>query len=249
MGLGVVCLGLGCSAGPIDVASLPSGSLTDSLVAHWTFDEGVGVVANDSSGNGRTGTIFGPGWSWVPGRFGSALHFSGVDQVTVPGLPQATDSYSVSAWLFLASSDLIGPTSPVTNLLNTEVPGGGWALYATLSPGYTRYVYRYWIGPPLEYEMTPVTPCNCLILDSWVQLTAVVDATASSLTLYVNGIPEPAVMTSGAISPGSTMLYMARGPSQGYALTGTLDDVAIYDRALVPEEIALLGQAPAPDPQ
>ena len=32
-------------------------------------------------------------------------------------------------------------------------------------------------------------------------------------------------------------------------MTGALDDIAIYDRALVPEEIAQLAQAPAPDPQ
>jgi hypothetical protein len=238
-------LELGCTPGPVDVATLSSGGLTSGLVGHWTFDEGSGMVANDSSGNGRGGLISGPGWSWTDGRFGGALHFSGVDQVTVLGLPQATESYSVSAWLLVASSEL---GSPVANILNTEQGlGGGWALYATLVQGYGSYDFRYWIGLPQQYEMDN---CNCVVPDAWVHLAAVVDATDSSLTLYVNGVAKDVLTTTGAISPGSPTLYLGRGQMPGvYALTGALDDVAIYDRALVPQEIAELDQAPAPDPQ
>jgi len=241
-------LGAGCTPGPIDVATLSSGGLTSGLVGHWTFDEGNGFVADDSSGNGRTGTIGGPSWSWIPGRFGSALHFAGGDQVTVPGLPQATESYSVAAWVFFASSELVGPSS-IANVLNTETPAGGWALYATLYPsGYTGYAFRYWVGPPLEYEMSSPAPCNCLILDTWVHLAAVLDATASSLSLYVNGALEHQVNTTAAITPGATTLDIGRAQAPGFMLTGAIDDVAIYDRALVPEEVAQLTQAPAPDP-
>lgn len=242
-------LAFGCTAGPIDVATLSSGGLTSGLVGHWTFDEGAGFTASDSSGNGRTGTIAGPGWSWIPGKFGSALHFAGTDQVTIPGLPQATDSYSVAAWTYFASNEVVGPTS-IANVLNTEIPGGGWALYGTLYPsGYTGYGFRYWVGPPQEYEMSPPSPCNCLILDAWVHLAAVLDATTSSLSLYVNGTLEHTVPTTAGISPGAGTLDIARAQAPGYPLTGAIDDVVIYNRALVSEEVAQLVQAPAPDPQ
>jgi hypothetical protein len=242
--------GVGCTPGPIDVATLSSGGLTNGLVAHWTFDEDAGVLANDSSGNGHTATVFGPGWSWIPGKFGSALHFSGLDQASVPGLPQATESYSVSAWLFLASDELTPPTPPIANLLNTELPGGGWALYTTLTTGYAGYDFRYWTGVPAgSYEMSPSSACNCLTFDSWMHLAAVVDATTSSLTFYLDGSPLQVVPAPGGISPGASMLYMARAQVSGYTLTGALDDVAIYNRALVPEEVVQLSQAPAPDPQ
>lgn len=234
---------LGCTAAPIDVATSSSGGLTAGLVGHWRFDEGIGPVAGDSSGNNRTGSIFGPGWSWIPGRFGSALHFSSNDEVNVLGLPQATESYSVSAWLLVATGEL---GSPFSSLLNTEIIGGGWALYATLAPGYASYDFRYWVGGPTQYELAS---CYCLVPDAWVHVAAVKDATTSSLTLYVNGVAKNVSSTISAIIPGAGTLSIARQQAPGFGLTGALDDVAIYDRALVPEEVAELAQAPAPDPQ
>lgn len=239
----VTGLALGCTAGPIDVATSSSGGLTAGLVGHWKFDEGVGPFAADSSGNDRTGSIFGPSWSWIPGRFGSALHFSSSDEVSVLGVPQATESYSVSAWLLVASSEL---GSPFSSLLNTEIIGGGWALYATLAPGYASYDFRYWVGGPAQYELAS---CYCFIPDAWVHVAAVKDATTSSLTLYVNGIAKNVSSTISAITPGAGTLTIARQQAPGFGLTGALDDVAIYDRALVPEEVAQLAQTPAPDPQ
>jgi hypothetical protein len=48
-----------------------------SLIAHWSFDEGSGVVLHDRSGNKHDGTIHGA--TWVPSPRGQALHFDGVD--------------------------------------------------------------------------------------------------------------------------------------------------------------------------
>jgi len=94
----------GCTAGPVDVATVAPGNLTMGLVGHWTFDETAGATAHDSSGNLRDGAVssgggFGPGWSWAPGQFDGGLHFTGIDQVTVgsPPFPQATASYTVAA--------------------------------------------------------------------------------------------------------------------------------------------------------
>src|SRR5580698_9672201 len=131
----------GCTAGPIEVATLPTAGLTNGLVGHWRLDEDVGDVANDSSGNGRTGFAAGPGWSWVPGQFGSAMHFSGVDAVTVGGLPRATPSYSVSAWVLIQASEL---GAPIANILSTEALGGGWALFTSAGAGGQQsYVFRF----------------------------------------------------------------------------------------------------------
>jgi len=240
---------LGCSAGPLDVATLQPESLQNGLVAHWMFDEGTGAVADDSSGNGRTGSILGTGWTWVGGRFGGALHFSGVDQVTVPGLPQATQSYTVAGWVLFAAGEFNGMTA---TLLSTEAPGGGWALFATAAavPGKGNYNFRYWDSPILGYSMAT---CECLTMGAWTHLAGVVDGVADTITLYVNGVAQATVATSGPIQLGATSLAMGRSnaaaPVPGPAwTTGALDDVAIYDRALVAQEIADLVQAPAPNP-
>lgn len=45
-------------------------------VGYWKFDEGNGTVAYDSSEYGNDGTLYGS-CSWVDGKYGKALWFSG----------------------------------------------------------------------------------------------------------------------------------------------------------------------------
>jgi hypothetical protein len=234
----------GCSAGPLEVAALMPDSLTNGLVAHWALDENFGTFADDSSGNGRTGAIAGPGWSWVPGQFGSALHFSGSDYVSVGAFPRATPSYSVSAWVLIEASEM---GAPIVNLISTETLGGGWALY-TLGPPAVTYDFRYLQNAATAtYEMAS---CACVVAGSWTHLAAVLDGDAASLTLYVNGMPSATIATTTAILPGNSTLYMARTATLNptFSLTGALDDIAVWDRALVPAEVALVAKAAVPDP-
>ncbi len=162
----------GCTAAPIEIATLPTVGLTNGLVGHWRLDENVGYVANDSSGNGRSGFAAGPGWSWVPGQFGSAMHFSGVDYVTVGGFPRATPSYSVSAWVLIQANEL---GAPIANIVSTEALGGGWALFvATLGGGQENYVFRYAANSAPQGYVS--ASCTCVVPGVWTHLSAVVDA-------------------------------------------------------------------------
>ncbi len=235
-------VGLGCSPGPLEVATLSSGTLANGLVAYWALDEGIGTLANDGSGNGRNGFIIGPGW--IPGQFGKALHFSGASDMSAGGIPFATPSYSVSAWALIEPYELV---APIANMISTESPGGGWALYALLGQGSASYVFRFYApNAPQGYELVS---CACVVTGSWVHLAAVVDGDASTLTLYVNGAATEIPTTSG-ILPGSPTLYLARSAALNppFNLTGALDDIAIYSRALVAQEVAQLGQGPALPP-
>ena len=52
------------------------------LVAAYTFAEGTGTTTADVSGNGNTGTLVG-GTAWsAAGRFGKALSFDGVNDLS-----------------------------------------------------------------------------------------------------------------------------------------------------------------------
>jgi hypothetical protein len=257
LAFGLVAVGFGaagCTAGPLDVATIPPASLANGLVAHWTFDETAGATAHDSSGNGRDGSVYGPGWSWAYGRFDGALQLTGADQVTVGGgfgFPTPTASYTVSAWLNVAST---AAEPPVAAALSNEIPWGvgppgGWSLSLD-APGfgmpYGAYRFTYWFAQ--QPDGSAEAACTCVVFDSWMHLAAVIDATAGTLTLFVNGQSRQQVAISRGIWPAPGALYMGRWPQPGRQLIGFLDDVAIYSRALVPEEIGLLASAPAPDP-
>lgn len=242
----------GCSAAPIEIATLGQSALTNGLIAHWAFDEGSGASAADGSGNGHTGQLQGPGWSWMTaGNFGSSIHLSGADVVSVAGFPAATRSYTVSAWVLIASGEL---GAPVANLLSTEVAGGGWALYTISGSGPPTnappmYAFRYAVNAPQVFWNAF---CGCLVPDVWTHVAAVVDDDAGTLQLYVGAAPPVTAPVSTSILPGSPTLNIGRStlPGQGAAfpLLGALDDIAIYNRALGAEEIAALGAAPAPNP-
>src|SRR3989338_5343069 len=66
----------------------PAQAQTSGLVGYWTFDEGAGTTANDSSGNNNTGTLTN-GPTWTTGKIGQALNFDGVNDYVDLGFPSA----------------------------------------------------------------------------------------------------------------------------------------------------------------
>ena len=71
------------------------------LTSYWTFNDGAGSKATDSSGSGYTGTLNGavavP--TWTNGKFGKALLFDGTEDY-VSGLPGwgRDENYTISMW-------------------------------------------------------------------------------------------------------------------------------------------------------
>ena len=73
------------------------------LVGWWSFNEGTGTIAGDSSGNGNTGTINGA--TWVDGKYGKALSFNGVNNYVEIGDtldPQLSD-FTFISWIKTAT--------------------------------------------------------------------------------------------------------------------------------------------------
>jgi len=78
----------------------------EAVVAMWLFDEGKGVMAEDSSGNGHDGSIMGAP-KWIEGKFGEAMGFAGGESIAVPdneNLNFGTDSFSVVLWFNFSSA-------------------------------------------------------------------------------------------------------------------------------------------------
>ena len=60
---------------PQDLICLNTLLMNAGLVAHWNFDEGIGTVLADNSGNNNSGFIYGA--NWANGITGGALEFNG----------------------------------------------------------------------------------------------------------------------------------------------------------------------------
>ncbi len=216
-------------------------SLVSGLVAHWTFDETEGTVAYDHSGNQRDATLTGA-QRIDDGKFGRALHFASGDFAVAAPFPDATPSWSVSAWVRVNAADISG--SYVTIVSTETLYAGGWELNATPGPGFH---FGYWIGPG-RYEYTDM-PCPCLPSGVWTHAAIVLDGATSTLTFYRDAVEQRSLSNARPISPGESSLYMGKWMGgTDRLLVGSLDDISIYNRPLRAEEIAALSAHPAPDP-
>ena len=77
-------------------------------VAIWTFDEGSGNVAKDSSGNSNDGK-FVKEPKWVNGKLGKALEFNGTDNYVDCGNAKSfdiTNAITIVAWMNPAAQEI-----------------------------------------------------------------------------------------------------------------------------------------------
>jgi hypothetical protein len=233
----------GCTPRPLEVLAIDPGTLTDGMVAHWTFDEGSGTVAVDHSGNKHDGQISGGTWL-TSGRFGGALHLDQGAFVSVDGFPDATASWSVSSWVRL--TDATPTTEVFKTVISTEMEvRGGWEMNIDRSMVQPGAHFGYWEGPVVA-EYYRVT-CTCMAFGEWTHIAATVDADAGTLSVYVGGVLGASMPITSAILPGSPTLYMGEWTGTGRLLVGDLDDIAIYRRALFPAEVAELSTLSPPD--
>jgi hypothetical protein len=79
-----------------------------SLVGYWNMNEGLGVIAYDSSSNVNNGTLINSP-TWVAGKYGNGLSFNGNgDYVSIPNLNSynLTDELTVAFWTIFISGNI-----------------------------------------------------------------------------------------------------------------------------------------------
>ena len=244
---------LEATGGPDPMVVVTPNPLTNSLVAHYRLDEDGGTIVHDTSGNKRDGilTLGGGMWLLEGGVLGGALHFSGNDFMTVDNFPNATPDFTVSAWVRLAV-----PPNGFGTLLSTEtLYDGGWQFNLEPWDSGIAAHFAYWDSREGGVQGDPQPPltilrCSCIVPNQWMHLVSVVDNTAHTLSLYVDGtLAGPPRQGVPAILPGAPSLYVGTwsGPNGGRFLVGDVDDVTIYGRVLQPSEVLALESSPPPD--
>ena len=198
--------------------------ITSNLLAYWPLDGDV----EDSIGN-HDGSLVGGAEFVTDGDRGEVLQVDGVNGHAV--VPYAadivftnTESYTLSLWV------------------NVLTAPGHWAGIVNksrdISPHYGIWVNgsNRWVAGGSNIIGSPIET------NRWMHIALVQDASTSSRLVYLNGEPD---IQGGAInSTGSGELWMGGAKSVNEYLHGRIDDVAIFARALAPEDAkALAGGA------
>jgi len=223
-----------------EVSSLySSGQITrrtpsnNGLVGYWSFNEGRGGQAGDSSGNGNTGTITGA--SWVNGKRGKALSFNGssdyVDAGDKSNLNFGTGDFSISLWY-------------KSGQLNTDRRGLIVKASSYNTKGYSIQYFAstdelyFYLNDGTNSQSLKVVPAGGEI---WRHAVFVVDRSVNKAKAYYNGNFEGEVSISliGDLSTTEKFVIGAFSLPTRY-FNGSIDDVRIYNRALSAAEISAL---------
>jgi hypothetical protein len=236
---------MACGTHPLDVITTTPTTLTDGLLAHYTFDEGSGTIVVDHSGNRHDGVLTGGTWI-ASGKFGGALHMGGSDSVTIDSFPDAPSSFSVSAWVRTVNAPIDG----FETVLSTEIVfRSGWQLNLDKTDAGTGAQFAYWDKLRGDGGGYVHPECFCVRPNVWTHIVAALDGGERTLKVYVNATLMGTEAAPRAILPGTPALLIGKwsGDTQRF-FVGDIDDVAIYKRALTPAEVSELEQHFPPDP-
>lgn len=211
---------------------------TIGLVGHWQLDGVANSITVDSSSTGANAFVLG-NTATVAAIFNRGLNLdgeTGFAVVTDPGEGWALDvsqSLTLSAWVYLSTTENIHKVIAKDNAFELEIGNGGVGRYSvrlnngrkgrgntTLTAGVWHFLTVTWDGSTVHYYL---------------------NGQADGMTDYAGTLQENNRHLGIGGRPGNSAI-----PTQPFA--GTLDDVRIYNTVLSAAEVGVLyGAASLPD--
>jgi hypothetical protein len=164
----------------------------------------------------------------------------------VASFPYPTASWTFSGWVRIGEEDVANDDFGTVVSTEAAARHGGWQWQTRGRSAGIYWAFAYWIGPDFTYAHYE---CQCFELGRWSHAAVVVDASRNLLSFYVDGALAQSSPLPRLIEPGASDLNMGKWVGEGRPFSGSIDDVAIYDRALLSAEMAELHTRPAPKPK
>lgn len=252
----ILCLsGCGTPSGKSGTATEPAVS---GLVAWWKFDEGKGNSAQDATVHANTATL--KNGRWGDGKYGSALEMTGtaapdaIDDgiVTIPlsdSLRSTADAITVSAWTYRTAEHNVAVLAheyPAL-FLGFHGPHFKWQFQGEPSTGILARLARTSgvssVNGTVVHGERGVSCYRDLDqraeLNRWIHLAATFDGRRS--IFYADGVEICSKRFWGTIkmpdAPFTISGYLNDSNEILDEITGKIDDVRIYNRALDAGEI------------
>lgn len=225
-------------------ACIGASSAHAAVIGHWTFDEGSGTAAADSSGNGYDATQGSAAGGWIAGKAGNAYNLprfmlDAPDSVAVKNGGGSTVTLSV--WMTVSTV-----TNNFQGIAGFESTGNAQDVYSLKMDNTDKIVWTV-DGSSSFASADTLTNYAAATGDGWVHVVGVYEQGVGS-TLYVNGAVAGTGAAANAIQ--SDISTFGIGSYQGggsWVFSGSIDDVQVYHQALSSSDMALLGANPGLD--
>lgn len=232
---------------------LAAGPSSAALVSYYpfdaNFDDAVGNADPNAPAVGEDPEIV------STGVFGSSALFDGDDGLVVSAGNDLSDlagssGLSVSAWILpTADTNTAAAGGNVSGIIGAQVPGSNQLFQLQLVGDDLRSIVWTDVDPPATGTGFNVAGGNFAIVPlggtEFIHVAYTWDG--SDLTRYLNGvaIPQDPVETVGDTltwqsgTPGDISIGRSQPGNSAVAnFKGNIDDLAIFNRALTPEEVA-----------
>ena len=210
--------------------------LSEDLVAHYTFDG----AAMDDSGNGNDGIQ----WGVTPtddrhGKVNGAYHFNGTSSyIEVPdsdSLREVGQTVTLSAWV-KSESWCDGWMSIMCKGYNDDCRQYGLQIYKE---------NQWLVNMPNNSTENRVRVSKDIALRKWSHVA--ITYTPTEMSAYLNGELVGTLIPVGNIAENTNPLFIGFDPPFGDEyLSGDMDEVRIYNRALSAAEVRALANSDAP---
>lgn len=227
----------------LEEMSFPAACDASGADRHAGYEEGVALYLPGAG----SGTGHGPAPRLLPSRFSGpqinrAAHFAGGRLRA--RLPQLGSSYSLELWLWNA---LPADARAVTGYFFSRgsdqdhgARGEHLGIGGTLQPHQTGRII-FFNGSETNQVLTGRTP---LQLRHWHHIVLVREGRQA--TVYLDGQPDLSGKLEFTLPPDEPLVFLGGRCDRFANFEGKLDEIAVYDRVLSPEEVFTHFQASAP---
>lgn len=231
------------------VAQVPSYIPTTNLIGFWPLDSNflnTFAPLHHGTNSGSIPAIGKSGINSVGMRFNGSTAFASLPSTV---MSQVSGSFSVSIWL---NTDSTFPNPLGYDPINDRT-SGQWTFRFRLMFGQTNFGTY---SPDSAYmdhisgsSVLPRASAPYPSIEGWTHYVLVYDGsnTAGVMRIYHNGVLS-GVSPTTILIPGARPINIGRGLSPGLPggygqFRGTIDEIAIWNRALSPSEIVTIFQA------
>jgi len=244
-------------------------TLNEGLMGYWKFDEGSGLIARDSSGNGFDGNLTigsAPAYITYVTTIPSATAFS--DPYAISMASQASDPLTNTAWIdmgnlsqFMNLGDFTISQWVLLNNVSSGSPHNwampigkgtynlpGWLVLFNRGPFVEGHIINLYLnsGNAANIVATIQAPSGGWVAGQWYHYAF----TRSGATIrgYLNGVAQPAPPDDATV-PGTNIASLAIGltAAGSYFWDGQIDETRIYNRGLAAAEIQALASGHHPN--